>query len=166
MREVSGHSGKVPPPHWGHHLLEHALHPPQVSDLRSHVLKVGCGDNARFWAWSIAPVGRQRDYSFTPTDAACWLLAPPSVARERLGHRVINIAVSPRKTHTPSHRRCRGPASSSRRVGIYRAFRGWSGREDDGSADVAASCLSECLGGVAFLTQNGHLGTQLNRSPP
>ena len=34
---------------------------------------------------------------------------------------------------------CRGPASPSRRAGIYRAFEDWSGREDDGLASRPGS---------------------------
>jgi hypothetical protein len=34
-------------------------------------------------------------------------------------------------------------------------LRGWSGHEDDGSADVAASCLGECLGGVGEAVAGG-----------
>jgi hypothetical protein len=51
--------------------------------------------------------------------------------------------------------RCRGPASSSRHACIYRAFEDWSGREDNGSADVAAGCLGECLGGVGEAVAGG-----------
>ena len=67
--------------------------------------------------------------------------------RQRLHCRLP--ARTPVRWSEPSALRCRGPASSSRRARIYRqAFQDLSGREDDGSADVAASCLGECLGGV------------------
>ena len=42
------------------------------------------------------------------------------------------------------------------------AFQGWSGREDDGSAGVAASCLGECLGGVGEAVAGG----DRNPKPP
>jgi hypothetical protein len=37
----------------------------------------------------------------------------------------------------------------------------WSGREDDGSADVAAGCLGECLGGVGEAVASGDRNLQL-----
>src|SRR5262249_5527593 len=41
------------------------------------------------------------------------------------------------------------------------AFQGWSGREDDGSADVAASCLGGCLGGVGEAVAGGDRNLKL-----
>jgi hypothetical protein len=49
-------------PALGHHLFEHALHPPQVCDFGSHVLKVGRGDNARFCTLSIALVDQSQEH--------------------------------------------------------------------------------------------------------
>src|SRR5216683_7767574 len=57
--------------------------------------------------------------------------------------------------------RCGGPASSAQRAGICRAFQGWSGREDDGSAGVAAGCLSERLGGVGEAVAGGNRNLKL-----
>ena len=41
------------------------------------------------------------------------------------------------------------------------AFQGWSGREDDGSAGVAAGCLCECLGGVGEAVAGGDRNLKL-----
>ena len=41
------------------------------------------------------------------------------------------------------------------------AFQGWSGREDDGAGDVAASCLGECLGGIGEAVAGGDRDLQL-----
>ena len=63
----------------------------------------------------------------------------------------------------PSHRPCavaaRLPLRGAR--ASTGAFQGWSGREDDGSADVTASCLGECLGGGGEAVAGGDRNLKL-----
>ena len=98
--------------------------------------------------------------SFSTNDCDC--SHPSGALRAAAPQRDLHLSCGPVQLalNAAYPRRHKHPKVKAR-LASTGAFQGWSVREDDGSADVAAKCLGECLGGVGEAVAGGDRNLKL-----